>query len=922
MPTTSLSSNAPSHPWIWFDSGSKNGRPRIERVLFRRCFALAGEVREAAVRVCARLHYRLRVNGVSVGVGPGRSYPECLEADAYDLAPWLRPGANVVEAEVLHWDFATFHRLREAPGFMAAGAVRLGDGGILPLDTPGEWLCRRVAGVDVDAPRLSFAQGPVEILDLRADALSGEDWVPPAMADAGPAGGVLRERTIPALTQQYRPAASITSVAVAEDETFLGARLAYDGGNRDSSFPSRDHSVVFVAWLHSPCKQEVVAGVWWGTYWLNGAPIVPRADGRRMLFQSLSLPLREGWNQLVVVSGIVFGYAELCLVLPQGAGLQAHAAPDRSAPQGGCRTHPQHKEACERLAMALVRGGDAVPGDAWCLVPSGELPPSPLRHVAWSRTVGQPSAAALPLTMARHGRTRVAVDMGEIVLGRFVFDVEAPAGTVLDVTHAEELREGRVPVDKAVTVYGADRWVLPGGRSRVEAFLPRGFRHLELLVGGQRGPVTLHAVGAVEQRYPFVFTGTFACSDETFNRLWAYGRRTLELCGEDVFTDCPWRERTLYGGDLLPEMATNQVLTRDLRLVRRSVEVLLQSFDPAKGWMQSRAPIPRAEPTLYDYPLLTGLAADWYVRSTGDAAFARRAWPVFSALAVTVATWRRPDGVYAPPGAAFIDHRRKEGAGATCAFNAVLVAAYAAWARLGRRVGETEAAAHLERLAAELDQKVVEVFYDSRAGSFRDQPVADGGSGTEGTPPNSWPLLFCPSARRFAPEVLAAIGRSLAGFSPDREPDSVSAYQMYYLLAVLREFGAAALAETAIRRVYAGMVEHPTGTLWEHSHPRQSLVHAWSSGINDYLATAVLGVRMGFGNPDELARVRVAPCADSVRWARGTVPHPLGDVDVDWARDAAGLRVTVRVPEGVPVDVAPCGPLAGLPCRVEVLALR
>ncbi len=134
--------------------------------------------------------------------------------------------------------------------------------------------------------------------------------------------------------------------------------------------------------------------------------------------------------------------------------------------------------------------------------------------------------------------------------------------------------------------------------------------------------------------------------------------------------------------------------------------------------------------------------------------------------------------------------------------------------------------------------------------------------------------------------------------------------------SALRRHGCAELAESTIRRVYALMLENPTGTLWEHSRPTQSLVHAWSSGVNTYFATAVLGVDMGFGASEKMTRIRVAPCASSITWARGRVPHPLGDVDVAWERRGDGLHIAVNAPDGVPVSIEPAGPLAALPCFI------
>ena len=76
--------------------------------------------------------------------------------------------------------------------------------------------------------------------------------------------------------------------------------------------------------------------------------------------------------------------------------------------------------------------------------------------------------------------------------------------------------------------------------------------------------------------------------------------------------------------------------------------------------------------------------------------------------------------------------------------------------------------------------------------------------------------------------------------------------------------------------------------------------------------------RMGFSAPDQIRRVLVAPAAASISWAKGRVPHPLGDVAVAWERRDDGLHLVVSAPEGVPVDVAPAGPFASLPCHVDL----
>jgi len=902
--------------WIW--APSPTGPRRIARVCFRRVLAMRKAATEAVLVISARTRYRLSVNGVILGVGPGRSRPEHREADSYDLRDYLREGTNIIEVEVLHVSFTTFHHLAEPPGFVAWGNVVTGDGMRHDFATPGDWQCREREGVADHAPRLSFAQGPIEIADLRPERAPA--WVAPVPAAAGTAPPP-QPRRIPALTRLPLAPLAVRRVPLAGDERMVCVRLV-DDGNGPNAVPSRPRLVAARAWVYSPRAQRVGFGSWWGTYWLNGKALDKVVTTRHPLRQTMTADLRDGWNRLHALGEIVFGYCEFCLAWPADARLRVCAVREAAAEDALEVAGPLDADVAAAARAELET--DAASGIlVWRTQRCDPLHDSPLRRLAWvDSSDAPPAAVTLPVTLAPSRPERLNIDMGRIVLGSIALDLEAPAGTVVDIGHAEQATsEGRPDYGKAVTVYAADRYILPGGRQCVETFDPRGFRHLELRVDPPAGPVTVHAVHAVETRYPYAFEGAFECSDADFTRLWGYGRRTLELCSEDVLTDCPWRERTLYAGDMLAELGVTVGLTRDLRLVRRSIDVLLQSAAPATGWIRPRAPADE-DAGLADYPLLTVIASAWLLRLTGDRDFALAAWPALERQAQALAACRGTDGLYTPPVPTFVDHGRRLREGPTAPFNAACVAAWRSFAELARAVGDAAAAAAACARADALEPLLAGAYLDTAAGAFRDLPLAAGGCETEGCPPIVWPLLFAPATRALAPAVLPALRRVLAAFDPACESRSVSPYQMFFLLSLLRALGEAELAETSIRRVYGGMLSAPTGTLWENALPDKSLTHAWSAGICDYFATAVLGVRLGFESADELGAVQIRPCAATLTWARGRVPHPLGNVTVAWERHGGRLRVEVGAPPDVPVEVTPGGPLALLACETTVVRTK
>ena len=689
----------------------------------------------------------------------------------------------------------------------------------------------------------------------------------------------------------------------------LGGRVTFDGANGKTPMPHGKSFGLMTCWIHSDSAKTVDALVWWGDYSINGEKLSQRPAAERAFCNEITIPLKAGWNKFTASQGLAFYYAEFCIAPKNTRGLTFRSAPDFSAPESvllaGAFT--------EEVFAALNYDSPEI---AWREVPINAIPHSPLRNIAWTLPHAAPTQRSLPLTIDSATNsaapTFVTIDMGKIVLGRPTFDISAPAGTTLDIGFAEETRNARARLDKTVVVYGADRFILAEGRQTAETFSPRGFRYLDLLISGNSAPVTIHSAGVVEQRYPYEFSGEFECSDPDFNRLWLYGKRTLELCSEDVFTDCPWRERTLYGGDMLAETATNASLSRDLRLVRQSLEIFLQSQGES-GWLQCQAPMPRTTASLYDYPLLTSITVGWYLRMTNDKAFAQRALPVFRKMAATVSTWQRVDGIYSPPGRSFIDHGRRTTRGATSAFNSALTATFRAWADTAQIAGDPATSAAFKQLSDELNALITPAYFDASAGTFCDMPLADEGENcAEGTPANSWPLLFCDVDSDTAAAAIDAIIRSLETYAPNNERNSVSPYQMFYLLSALRRCGRADVAESAIRKVYALMLDNPTGTLWEHHGDGVSLTHAWSSAANFYFATAVLGVGLGLNNDVELAAIRIEPSADTLTWARGKVPHPLGDIAIAWERKADELHISVKAPEGIRVEIAPRGALAAL----------
>ena len=899
-------------PFVWPNNGIE---PRMAHAYFRREFSLTGVPPSALLHLYADTNYHLFVNGEHVGFGPARAYPEFPEYDTYNLSVLFQPGPNVIAVHVLHVGVPTFHNLPGKAGFVAWGEV-----GEQSLSTESGWLCRLADGFERDTAIYSFAQAPIQIYDERLDAPGWNspgrpegDWQPAVPVSNQDAWGEMRPRSIPLLTQDVTlPNVLLGAHAHVDDEEIVSFRV-HQTPDEDNSYPPAN--AFACTYVHSPRSQSVTVGTYWGDHFLNGKRLEQqpqRAD--QTLRNDAVFEMNEGWNFLFISYGMVQGIWEMHLAVPQEAGLTFSAR--RGASQDVFLTAgPMPKLKAE----ALLRDGlPSAPEDAglsWTPQPGLSYAASPQKALAWAKfgpPLSHPAWQVRDFTVPAGQPTSLVFDMGREVLGRLFIDYDAPAGTVIEVGHAETLRNGRPEYGKMALMSDGERQIARGGPGRLETFFPRGFHYLHVAVSGHDAPMTIKTIGAVSQVYPYTQVGRFECSDPFFNTLWEYGWNTLRLCSEDVITDCPWRERTLYAGDLLPETATALAVSGDPRLPRRCVELFLQSQNSETGGLQSMAPIRRDRTPLGDYPLITVIIADWICRYSHDVALARRCAPVFRQMLAGFAPFRGEDGLYVLEGEVFLDWTDMTKSGPVCALNALAVRALDAWASLLTLIGEDAEAARATALAGQTSRAISQQFWDGEKGAFADT-LQDGAlENSHYVLSTAWPMLAGLTSADQDERGLAHIAETLSHFEASECSRFTSPYGMFYVLGALYEKGAAGLAEESMRRLYSDMITHPTGTLWEVFHQQWSLCHAWASAPTYYLSTRALGVRLGFPDLTDLDTVLIAPEAETLDWARGVVPHPRGLVSVEWAVRGSCLVLSFAAPEGVEVVVQPRGRLASL----------
>ena len=829
---------------IWHEHADPREARRNEVVMFRGTFDRPSD---GTLRIFANTRYRLFVNGTLVGHGPARFFWKSPRHDAHDVAGLLRDGRNVVAVAVSRYDCPNFHA-EPGPGGLAC---EVGDAAV---DWKATW-CEAYAA---DAPKLSFALQPAEVVDLR-ELPAG--WEQPDFDDSAwsAAGEVdlreferLRPRPIGPLDESpRRPERAATFDAAAPAGETLYSVMVHDEAYREHVAPGRVSAECVIA---SPREQAVPLTIWWGRYTLNGEEIAPSAKDADRRRQTFEVTLRAGENRL---------------------------------------------EASERARDTAWEFRVGVPDDAGLTLgpPSGAMGDGPMRQLAWQRPSHHPAHERAALRFGEgNDRRAFLYDFGGEFLGRPRLEFTARAGTTVDVSVSERLKDdGTAEVHSRFLVDMVQRCVAREGRQTWHLLHPVGGRYLEVLTSDPEH-FELHDMTVTQAVYDAPQTGEFECDDPRLNAIWRLCPPTVRHCMEDGFLDCPWRERGVYSGDVLVEMHAALATCGDTSVARRSIEIFFEAQGEsglipggAHGLPPGRHP---------DYSAILVIALAEYLDLTGDTAFLdESAGPVRRLLDGLLAMPRHDSGVIDGGEGTFIDVAQTTRKGPTCAFNAFV---YAALVRGGDMLDD----AHYRDEADRLKSAMLAAFWDDAAGAFRDLPNDPASPAT--VHGNATAILYDiaddAQARR-AGDVVADLLRRNFDTGGDKAGERgqypVASYFAYYAIEALSKLGRDREARDFIDDAWGRMVDAGAWTTWEYfwDGNTASRCHAWSCAPAVFLSTRVLGVTRP--TPDS---VRVDPKPCGLTWARGAVPHRRGPVRVAWRLgDDDKTVVEVDAPEGVEV---------------------
>ncbi len=918
--------------WIWLKGGHVHG---YNQTIVAEKRTRLSKPQRATLRITADSFYRLYINGNWVNDGPARSWPEHLQYDVIDVTPYLVDGPNEIAILARYYGVGDFHRVPRQAGLLAQLDVQFENRKRTTLITDGSWNITPLPSLIENTPKVSIQMEPCELYDAQLEsALPYRHAAVLFDAKKGPWKD-LNPRDVALLTKQpfafksflgaklvkadgwnfCVPAARLVNPGVieanhnascafgmatileAEREVTVnlqqeGMKTAIDGERRERSarlLPGQHLVLAFAANMFGHDKEKAVRFMNPQGFKLRN-PLKPDAENPWVF---ICLPEFK-----VATNDIVWGpYRDRELPIGQLAKDYAKlsdewltSVKDRAGFQQTlakrCEQMPAEQMFVEDVYWQFTQR--QVVGDASLLVtnPSGALHDNP------EFTAIQPS---------KGGDVELLYDLGEQNCGYWNFDLVADAGVQVDIFAVEYIApDGRIQFPGGNR--NGLRYITKQGDNQFTSLKRRSGRYVFLTLRNQHSPVRIRHFNLIESTYPLDYIGSFSCSDARLDRIWDISTRTLKLCMEDTFTDCPLYEQTHWVGDARNESLLAYGVFGAHDLARRCINITAQSLE--------RYPIAGCQtPSGWDvlipaWSLLWGISTWDHYWETGDKEWLRTVYPAVIRNLKGAEQFVDSRNLFTGPFWNFFDWVRIDQGQKTVLHNSLfVVGAIDAALKEADVLGDTTHVAWLKALRARLVGGINRLWDDTKQ-AYPDSIHEDGSVSPSICQHTSFlSLLYDVVAKE---NVVAAVNNVTN--PPPKMVKVGSPFAALYLYEACEKLGLDDAILQEIYKQYLPMVEAGATTVWESfpsgttgggGWPTRSHCHAWSSAPSRFLNRIVLGIK---DTSPGAATVQISPRLNGLTWARGATATARGPVSVSWKLDGSTLTVTYTAPAGVKAE--------------------
>lgn len=250
-----------------------------------------------------------------------------------------------------------------------------------------------------------------------------------------------------------------------------------------------------------------------------------------------------------------------------------------------------------------------------------------------------------PRTVEALGKGSYLIDIGQEITGQFKMKAQGFPGQEVTIMYGEELakeEERHVRHQMRCNCNYKDNWILSGGEDVLEQYDYKAFRYVE--IAAPENVVQPGTFCAVVRHYPMDDQKCkFHSSNPLLNDIWSMCKNGVKYGTQEVYVDCPSREKGQYLGDATVTTHSHLYLSGDLRMYKKALKDFALSTYICPGIM---AVVPGSfMQEIADFSLQWPLQLLNYYKQSGDMDFLKEMAPVAEGILQYFEKYRRADGL-------------------------------------------------------------------------------------------------------------------------------------------------------------------------------------------------------------------------------------------------------------------------------------
>lgn len=235
-------------------------------------------------------------------------------------------------------------------------------------------------------------------------------------------------------------------------------------------------------------------------------------------------------------------------------------------------------------------------------------------------------------------------DFGTEIVGTLKIRATGKSGAKIRILCGEELEDTPIKVRHNMRCYCDydETWTLAGGSEELEQYDYKAFRYVAIVV--ESGCAKIGGIAVTVRHAPFNDNAcTISADDKVLEDVFNICKNGVKWGTQEVYVDCPQREKGQYAGDMTVTSGSQLWLTGDIFMLEKGIRAQAHSAKIDSGLMAVMSGSLMQE--IADYSLQFPLLLERHFAYTGNRAFLEEMLPINDGMLAHFEQFAREDGL-------------------------------------------------------------------------------------------------------------------------------------------------------------------------------------------------------------------------------------------------------------------------------------